>query len=239
MKIKKDKKWDDRDDFGRYTPEKSLWRYVAPILVIAAIVTAVVRFSPNYGEAAEREPKQFITGAISNGEIPPIEKSDCVQITKGEGGYIGSWLCETDDATYQKWNESINEKIENLEAKLGEPKSILRRVCKNNGLVVDECARILYGMAWQESVFGKYMVGDGGQSKGWFHIMYYHNVPTSCSHDLECSSDWTVKRMMRFGFGESPEATKIAIMKHNGTPFIPATIAYFNAVTAKSKLWDK
>lgn len=145
----------------------------------------------------------------------------------------------TDPETYAKWVEYLDSKIEKLELKVGEPKTILRYVCRKNGFPTDDCARVLYGMAWQESVFGKRMVGDGGKSEGWYHIMYYHNVPDSCSRDLECSADWTLKRMMRFGFGESPEATKVAIMKHNGTPYIAATIAYYDAVTSKSKLWDK
>jgi hypothetical protein len=145
----------------------------------------------------------------------------------------------TDAETYAKWVEYLDGKIEKLEMKVGDPKTILQYVCRTNGFPDGNCPRILFGMAQQESVFGKYMTGDGGKSEGWYHIMYYHNVPDSCSHDLECSADWTLKRMMRFGFGESAEATNIAIMKHNGTPFTPATKAYLAAVTAKSKLWDK
>lgn len=115
-------------------------------------------------------------------------------------------------------------------------KLILQQVCQNNGFTGNECPKTLYGMAMQESYFGKAMTGDNGQSHGWFHIMEYHNVPTTCSHDLKCSADWTLKRMIRKGYATNPS---LAIMLHNGTPNTKATLNYLAQVTKKSAGYDK
>lgn len=144
-----------------------------------------------------------------------------------------------DSETYAKWIEYLDNHVAELERKVGEPKTVLRYVCRENGVMDESCPKILYGMAWQESVFGKYMTGDGGKSKGWYHIMHYHNVPVSCSHNLECAADWTLKRMIRFGFGENKRKTEEAIMRHNGTPNTPTTKNYLALVLNKAKLWDR
>lgn len=142
--------------------------------------------------------------------------------------------------TLYKWHEwetkQLKKELENWMKKAGEPTAILTRVCRQNGVQDAKCPPTLYAMAAQESILGKAMTGDGGRSRGWFHIMDYHEVTDACALDLECSADWTLKRMLRMGFEKSRDT---AIMLHNGTPNTPNTLRYLAAVNSKMALWPK
>lgn len=138
-----------------------------------------------------------------------------------------------------KWNEYRSQELEKWEGYVEggpkeQPTEILKRVCKSNGFTDSDCPKILFAMALQESGMGKWMVGDNGKSHGFYHIMSYHNVSKSCSEDLSCSSEWTLKRMIRLGFNKSREN---AIRLHNGSLKNPVTFAYLQAVKKKMALW--
>ena len=153
--------------------------------------------------------------------------------TNGPSIYVGD-----DIQTLNKWNEwqtaNLKKQVQTWQERAGEPTAILINTCRQNGMNGLDCPKTLYAMAQQESYFGKAMSGDGGRSWGFFHVMDYHGVPKSCSEDLACSSDWTLKRMIRLGFKTNPN---VAIQKHNGTPNTPATNRYLALVIAKKALW--
>lgn len=227
-----------RDEVGRFDKKRN---NVAIILTIAAILTAIyVNFikAPRAG-GQEATPESSVDRAARMiVEQMPTAKWEIAPgaIKSSTSTKMHNFSKPEDIEKWMEWQESH---IEALEVKLGEPKTILKIVCRDNGISDPNCPKILYGMAWQESVFGKYMTGDGGKSAGWFHIMYYHEVTPACSHDLACAADWTIKRMIRFGFGKSKQDTETAIMAHNGTPNTKVTRAYLASVMTKSKLWDK
>ncbi len=159
-------------------------------------------------------------------------------LTDGSCTHEGNQVhCDfTDAPTAKKWAESMEDEASYWKEQAGRPTSILMKVCRDHGYEDADCPRILYGMAQQESYFGKVMDGDSGRSHGFFHIMYYHNVPRSCTDDLKCSANWTLDRMVRLGFATN---RNIAIERHNGTPGIPATIHYLAEVKSKMSLFDK
>ena len=146
----------------------------------------------------------------------------------------------TDKNTLLEWNETYPEKlkreVEIWKEKAGEPTAILKRVCRNNGITDGDCPKILYAMAEHESFFGEVMSGDGGRSHGYFHIMDYHKVPKSCSEDLECSADWSLKRMIVNGFKKNRDN---AIRLHNGGLDNPVTFTYLRDVKQKMSLWSE
>jgi hypothetical protein len=113
---------------------------------------------------------------------------------------------------------------------IGGPMDTLRNVCAAKGLADDEkCPKVLAAMARQESTFGKYMIGDGGHSVGWFQINNrWHKVSRDCAMDLVCSADYTLDYLLENGYLKN---WKIAVMAHNGTPGIPATQKYLAKVT--------
>lgn len=148
----------------------------------------------------------------------------------------GEAFCDfTDPATAEKWAKSLEGQVEFWKEQAGQPTAILTKVCRDHGFVDEDCPKILYAMAEQESYMGKVMVGDGGRAHGYFQINNtWHDVPRACTDDLACSANWTLERMIRLGFSTNRD---IAIQKHNGTPGIPATIKYLAAVKSKMKLF--
>jgi len=136
---------------------------------------------------------------------------------------------------WMNWREEqVQEELDELRERAGDPTAILTHVCHENDQLGEDCPRTLYAMAMQESYFGKAMAGDGGRSIGWFHIMDYNKVSDSCALDLECSANWSLKRLIHFGY---PTYRSIAIMAHNGTPNTTNTKNYLAAVNSKMMLW--
>lgn len=100
----------------------------------------------------------------------------------------------------------------------------LREVCKSKGFG-ETCTKILYSMAKKESRFVNNIRGDYRKgvatAYGYFQIRRFddklrpmHKVDISCTDDLKCSAEWTLKRMMRFGFSEN--SYWLAVERHNG-----------------------
>lgn len=94
----------------------------------------------------------------------------------------------------------------------------LKAVCSANGMNDQKnnevCWQTLWAMSYQESKLGWLMTGDQGRSKGWFHIQTkLHNVTEECAKDLNCSADWTLKRMITKGF---PVYWTYSVQAHNG-----------------------
>lgn len=94
----------------------------------------------------------------------------------------------------------------------------LKKVCSANGMEDKEnnevCWQTLWAMSYQESKLGWLPTGDGGKSKGWFHIQTkLHNVSEECAMDLNCSADWTLKRLISKGF---PIYWTYSVQAHNG-----------------------
>jgi len=161
--------------------------------------------------------------------IQPAQAQSTTSMCVVVGTYTSTTLynCSTPEMN-QKWQDYLESEIDTLRADLGKPDSIFRRVCRTHDLLDADCPKILYGMAMTESRMKANTIGDGGKSKGYFQINRdYHAVPDSCAFDLECSADWTLTRMIRLGYATN---WKTAVMKHNGTPGIPATVRYLNQV---------
>lgn len=92
---------------------------------------------------------------------------------------------------------------------------IADRICKEAGVTEDlPCWQDLKAMRIKESYDGKAMVGDGGRSRGWYHIQTkMHNVTVECALDFECSTEWTVKNLITHNYMAN---RFYAISKHNG-----------------------
>ena len=76
------------------------------------------------------------------------------------------------------------------------------------------CWKTLWAMAYQESKLGNLMTGDQGRSRGWFHIqLKMHSVSEDCAMDLNCSSNWTLKRLIAKSF---PVKWTYSVQSHNG-----------------------
>ena len=94
----------------------------------------------------------------------------------------------------------------------------LKSVCSTNGMADEKnnkvCWQTLWAMSYQESKLGYLMTGDQGRSKGWFHIQIkMHNITEECARDLDCSADWTLKRLIAKGF---PVYWTYSVQSHNG-----------------------
>jgi len=94
----------------------------------------------------------------------------------------------------------------------------LKAVCNTNGMADEKnnevCWQTLWAMSYQESKLGYLLTGDGGRSHGWFHIQTkLHKISEACALDLNCSADWTLKRMITKGF---PIYWTYSVQAHNG-----------------------
>jgi len=91
------------------------------------------------------------------------------------------------------------------------------------------CINDLMGMAWTESRFDCNANGDGGASHGCFqiHLGYHKHITQEQARDTDFAVKWTLDRMINYKY---PEYRSNAVMRHNGTPGIPATLAYLNSV---------
>lgn len=140
----------------------------------------------------------------------------------------------SDPSTVKKWANAMEERIKQLEIEAGKPMAVLSKVCRDKGFDDADCPKILAAMAQHESLFGKQMVGDGGRSHGFFHIMDYHKVPVTCSENLKCSATWTLNRMIAKGFASNRDN---AIRLHNGSLNNPVTAKYLAIVKSKMNLF--
>ena len=131
---------------------------------------------------------------------------------------VGKYDC-TDEATREKVYEAAKKGLKWYT----KPESSLEKlssVCEAQGIKESDCPLILKAIATQESYFGKVMVGDGGRSAGWFHILDIHKLSMGCANSLECSAAWSLKRLIRNGF-LSPSKKWWAVGTHNSyTPEI-------------------
>lgn len=86
-------------------------------------------------------------------------------------------------------------------------------LCQKRGYGED-CAKILLGMAWKESLNDAKAIGDGGRARGWFQIHYrLHKITAACAEDLVCSAEWTLNYLERNGYKKWPS---YAVQCHNG-----------------------
>lgn len=235
-----------RGDDGRYVGGISKIKLIV-ILTILGILIAGTVHSALYAPALNKKLtiEDSITKAIENAMWVATGTQESVSgniITAPFDGdpsapaiYVGDNL-----ETLYKWHEwetnQLKQDVSKWKTKAGEPTAILSHVCRQNGITAKDCPITLYAMAQHESYFGKAMSGDGGRSQGYFHILDIHKLPKTCTHDLECSANFTLKRMIRYGYKTNPS---VAIMAHNGTPGTPTTLRYLAAVNSKKALWPK
>lgn len=91
---------------------------------------------------------------------------------------------------------------------------IAAEICLNAGLVDLPCWKDLKAMREKESYNGKQMTGDGGRSRGWYHIQIkLHKVSDGCALDFKCSTEWTVNNLIANGYKTN---RFYAISRHNG-----------------------
>lgn len=91
---------------------------------------------------------------------------------------------------------------------------IAEKICEEAGIQDLPCWQDLKAMREKESFDGKKMTGDGGKSRGWYHIQIkMHKVSDECALDFECSTSWTVKNLIANGYKTN---RVYAISRHNG-----------------------
>lgn len=231
-----------RDTGGQYVCGLSVLK-LATMTGITLMVTIGTAYSMIVAPTLNKTNEDNLTVATqeiiwtATGTQERVEGNVIWSLSNGESiepaVYVGNNI--QDLYKFKEWEmQETREAVEEWKKKAGEPTAILTYVCRQNGINSKDCPVTLYAMAQHESYFGKAMVGDGGHSHGYFHIMDYHKVPASCSENLECSADWTLKRMIRLGYKTNPG---VAVMKHNGTPNTKATLAYLDSVNRKKALW--
>lgn len=122
--------------------------------------------------------------------------------------------------------ESVPETIETTKEEIIR---IAKEECSKQGLG-EFCWKDLVGIAHNEQHdFNCFRVGDKGKSFGCFqiHLGYHSDIKISDAEDNNFAVKWTLNRLISKGY---PVMRSYAIMAHNGTPGIPATKAYLNAV---------
>jgi len=88
-------------------------------------------------------------------------------------------------------------------------------ICNEAGIRDLPCWQDLKAMREKESFDGKKMTGDGGKSRGWYHIQIkMHEVSDECALDFKCSTEWTVKNLIANGYKTN---RVYAISRHNGS----------------------
>jgi hypothetical protein len=96
----------------------------------------------------------------------------------------------------------------------------------------DNCINDLIAIAHQENrTFSHNTKGaDSYQSYGLYQIsLYYHpQITIAQANDPYFAADWTLRRLINNGYLTG--SRDYAIMKHNGTPNIPATLKYLAGV---------
>jgi hypothetical protein len=107
-------------------------------------------------------------------------------------------------------------------------REIANKECYKKGLG-DYCINDLVGIAYAEHRdLDCERDGDNGKSWGCFQINSdYHNITREQALDLNFSINWTLNRMIHYGY---PEYRSYAIMKHNGTPNTKRTLSYLATV---------
>lgn len=214
-----------REKNGRWTRERvSRWYAIVGVVIVGVLFFS---FSPSSKHSS-------VSNVQAQEVVEHFQNGDCMR----EAGQLACSF--TDKDTLRKWNETypkkLEQELEGWKLKAGAPSAILKRVCRDEGFYDADCPRILYGMAKRESQFGTLMVGDGGRSIGWFHILDIHkNVTKACKMDLECSARFSLGRMIEYGFEQDRDR---GIMAHNGTPGIPATVTYLNWVKTYMQDFD-
>ncbi|MDP3057421.1 MAG: hypothetical protein Q8N37_02780 [bacterium] len=92
--------------------------------------------------------------------------------------------------------------------------NLAKKICEAAGIYALPCWQDLKAMREKESFDGKAMTGDGGKSRGWYHIQTkLHKVSDACAMDFECSTEWTVKNLITNGYKID---RLYAISRHNG-----------------------
>ncbi len=91
---------------------------------------------------------------------------------------------------------------------------IAAEICAEAGIKDLPCWQDLKAMRQKESYDGKQMTGDGGRSRGWYHIQIkMHGISNECALDFKCSTEWTVKNLLAHNY----ETNRVyAISRHNG-----------------------
>jgi hypothetical protein len=89
----------------------------------------------------------------------------------------------------------------------------------------EDCAKVLLGILWKESLNDSRAIGDGGRARGYFQIHYrLHGISLQCAEDLSCSANWTLDYLERNGY---PRHVTYAVQCHNGCGF---TNGYWQSV---------
>jgi len=104
------------------------------------------------------------------------------------------------------------------------------RVCEQHGLS-RQCRNDLLAIAYNESRFDCNQLGSSGE-KGCFQIMPFHGVAIKQAKDYEWAANWTLERMIRYGY---PAKREYAIQCHNGCN---ANNNYLAVVLRISKAFD-
>lgn len=142
------------------------------------------------------------------------------------------WDC-SDPVAKAKWADYqadlIKKQTKELGIIKGDPKFIFRDVCEKHGYT-DDCWKILYGMAMQESGITADKKGDSDHALGAFQINdIYNKVPDSCRKNIRCSAEFSLTRMESLGFKTNRDN---AIRQHNGSLDNPVTEVYLQKVKA-------
>lgn len=108
--------------------------------------------------------------------------------------------------------------------------------CKKQSLG-EQCVHDLLGMAYTESRFNCDAIGDGGKSYGCFQIHrgYHPHITVAQAKDLNFSIPWTLNRMISKNYKKNRD---VAVMSHNGTPYIKRTKQYLTSVNNYIKNYE-
>lgn len=106
---------------------------------------------------------------------------------------------------------------------------IAKEKCSKQGLG-DFCWKDLVGIAYAEHHdFNCSMKGDSNWSVGCYQIYraVHKTITVEQAMDIDFATNWTLNRLIYYGY---PKMRSYSIMKHNGTPGIPATLKYLETV---------
>lgn len=141
-----------------------------------------------------------------------------VALNDDESGFIEEAESTAYDVSgYSKGNYSKSEE---------EALKVIRKICQEEGVPW----QVFAALSKQESSLGKAMIGDGGRSGGWYHIlMDTHGVSFKQACDLEWSTRWAINYLYgHCGYNINPFN---ALRIWNGSLDNHATFVHARSVT--------
>lgn len=186
-----------------------MFNFVFPHIAIASDISKNDVLSFNFSETIRVLPYDLRENSIL---LPTIAENDNKKKESGKTRILPVEQTIIVALTSAKMVITEEKIINNSEE---ENDKIAESICLAADITDLPCWQDLRAMREKESFNGKAMVGDGGRSRGWYHIQTkMHRISVECAMDFRCSTEWTVRNLINNGY----KINRVyAISRHNGS----------------------